>query len=143
MNARRAQAAVFLPVLTGRRKKLFVERIRVLLTWARFYAILDSSNERDESIMEYILKCGKKTFTGDSVSDVEMEFISWVNEQDNFIVDNYTILTLHESPFGEVRAEVEKSTVELLNKGNYIYVDVAERDDDDAYEESYHNKSAA
>lgn len=90
--------------------------------------------------MEYILKCGKKTFTGNSVSEAEGEFISWALEQDNFIVDNYTIVSLHESPFGEVRAEVEKSTAELLNNYNYIYVVAADRDyaDDDTYEASYH-----
>ena len=91
--------------------------------------------------MEYILKCGKKVFTGNSVFEAESEFISWVMEQDDFIVDNYTIVSLHESSFGEVKAEVEKSTAELLNKGNYVYVVVADRDwveDDDTYEASYH-----
>ena len=91
--------------------------------------------------MEYILKCGKKVFTGNSVFEAESEFISWAMEQDDFVVDNYTIVSLHESPFGEVRAEVEKSTAELLNKGNYVYVVVADRDrveDDDTYEASYH-----
>lgn len=98
--------------------------------------------------MEYILKCGKKVFTGNSVFEAESEFISWAMEQDDFVVDNYTILGLHESPFGEVRAEVEKSTAELLNKGNYIYVVIADRDwiddDVDTYEASYHlNKTRA
>ena len=91
--------------------------------------------------MEYILKCGKKVFTGNSVFEAESEFISWAMEQDDFIVDNYTIVSLHESSFGEVKAEVEKSTAELLNKGNYVYVVVADRDyadDDDTYEASYH-----
>lgn len=88
--------------------------------------------------MEYILKCGKKVFTGNSVFEAESEFISWALEQDNFIVDNYTIVSLHESPFGEVRAEVEKSTAELLNNYNYIYVVAADRDEDDTYEASYH-----
>lgn len=90
--------------------------------------------------MEYILKCGKKVFTGNSVFEAESEFISWALEQDNFIVDNYTIVSLHESPFGEVRAEVEKSTAELLNNYNYVYVVVADWDsaDDDTYEASYH-----
>ena len=91
--------------------------------------------------MEYILKCGKKVFTGNSVFEAESEFISWAMEQDDFVVDNYTIVSLHESPFGEVKAEVEKSTAELLNKGNYVYVVVADRDwveDDDTYEASYH-----
>lgn len=90
--------------------------------------------------MEYILKCGKKVFTGNSVFEAESEFISWALEQDNFIVDNYTIVSLHESPFGEVKAEVEKSTAELLNNYNYIYVVVADWDsaDDDTYEASYH-----
>lgn len=92
--------------------------------------------------MEYILKCGKKVFTGSSASEVEWDFISWANEQDNFVADNYTIVSLHESLFGEARAEIEKSTVELLNKGNYVYVVVADRDwiddDNDTYEASYH-----
>ena len=90
--------------------------------------------------MEYILKCGKKVFTGNSVFEAESEFISWAMEQDNFVVDNYTIVSLHESPFGEVKAEVEKSTAELLNNYNYIYVVVADWDsaDDDTYEASYH-----
>lgn len=91
--------------------------------------------------MEYILKCGKKVFTGNSVFEAESEFISWAMEQDDFVVDNYTIVSLHESPFGEVKAEVEKSTAELLNNYNYIYVVVANRDyadDDDTYEASYH-----
>ena len=91
--------------------------------------------------MEYILKCGKKVFTGNSVFEAESEFISWAMEQDDFVVDNYTIVSLHESSFGEVKAEVEKSTAELLNKGNYVYVVVADRDwveDDDTYEASYH-----
>lgn len=90
--------------------------------------------------MEYILKCGKKVFTGNSVFEAESEFISWAMEQDDFVVDNYTIVSLHESPFGEVKAEVEKSTAELLNKGNYVYVVVAGWDsaDDDTYEASYH-----
>ena len=91
--------------------------------------------------MEYILKCGKKVFTGNSVFEAESEFISWAMEQDDFIVDNYTIVSLHESSFGEVKAEVEKSTAELLNNYNYIYVVVADRDwveDDDTYEASYH-----
>lgn len=91
--------------------------------------------------MEYILKCGKKVFTGNSVFEAESEFISWAMEQDDFVVDNYTIISLHESPFGEVKAEVEKSTLELLNNYNYIYVVVANRDyadDDDTYEASYH-----
>ena len=90
--------------------------------------------------MEYILKCGKKAFTGNSVFEAESEFISWAMEQDNFVVDNYTIVSLHESPFGEVKAEVEKSTAELLNNYNYIYVVVADWDsaDDDTYEASYH-----
>ena len=91
--------------------------------------------------MEYILKCGKKVFTGNSVFEAESEFISWAIEQDDFVVDNYTIVSLHESPFGEVKAEVEKSTAELLNNGNYVYVVVADRDwveDDDTYEASYH-----
>lgn len=91
--------------------------------------------------MEYILKCGKKVFTGNSVFEAESEFISWAMEQDDFVVDNYTIVSLHESSFGEVKAEVEKSTLELLNNYNYIYVVVANRDyadDDDTYEASYH-----
>lgn len=88
--------------------------------------------------MEYILKCGKKVFTGNSVFEAESEFISWAMEQDDFVADNYTIVSLHESPFGEVKAEVEKSTAELLNKGNYVYVVVACRDEDDTYEASYH-----
>ena len=91
--------------------------------------------------MEYILKCGKKVFIGNSVFEAESEFISWAIEQDDFVVDNYTIVSLHESPFGEVKAEVEKSTAELMNKGNYVYVVVADRDqveDDDTYEASYH-----
>ena len=89
--------------------------------------------------MEYILKCGKKVFTGNSVFEAESEFISWALEQDNFIVDNYTIVSLHESPFGEVRAEVEKSAAELLNNYNYIYVVAADRDyNEDTYEASYH-----
>lgn len=88
--------------------------------------------------MECILKCGKKVFTGNSVSEAESEFISWANEQDNFVVDNYTILSLHESHFGEMKAVVEKSTADLLNMGNYIYVVVADRDEDDTYEASYH-----
>lgn len=91
--------------------------------------------------MEYILKCGKKVFTGNSVFEAESEFISWAMEQDDFVVDNYTIVSLHESPFGEVKAEVEKSTAELLNNYNYIYVVVADRDyadDDGTYEASYH-----
>ena len=90
--------------------------------------------------MEYILKCGKKVFTGNSVFEAESEFISWAMEQDNFVVDNYTIVSLHESPFGEVKAEVEKSTAELLNNYNYVYVVVADWDsaDDDTYEASYH-----
>ena len=91
--------------------------------------------------MDYILKCGKKIFTGKTVNEVEMEFISWADEQDDFIVDNYTIVSLLESPFGDARAEVEKSTLERLNNGNYIYVVVACRDyidDDDTYEASYH-----
>ena len=90
--------------------------------------------------MDYILKCGKQIFTGKSVNEVEMEFISWADEQDDFIVDNYTIVSLLESPFGDARAEVEKSTLELLNNYNYIYVVVADRDsaDDDTYEASYH-----
>ena len=90
--------------------------------------------------MEYILKCGKKVFTGNSVFEAESEFISWAMEQDDFVVDNYTIVSLHELPFGEVKAEVEKSTAELLNNYNYIYVVVANRDyaADDTYEASYH-----
>lgn len=89
--------------------------------------------------MEYILKCGKKVFTGNSVFEAESEFISWAMEQDDFVADNYTIVSLHESPFGDVRAEVEKSTAELLNKGNYVYVVVADRDyNEDTYEASYH-----
>ena len=88
--------------------------------------------------MEYILKCGKKVFTGNSVFEAESEFISWAMEQDDFVADNYTIVSLHESPFGDVRAEVEKSTAELLNKGNYVYVVVADRDEDNTYEASYH-----
>lgn len=91
--------------------------------------------------MECILKCGKKVFTGNSVFEAESEFISWAMEQDDFVVDNYTIVSLHESPFGEMKAEVEKSTAELLNKGSYVYVVVADRDrdeDDDTYEASYH-----
>lgn len=88
--------------------------------------------------MEYILKCGKKVFTGNSVFEAESEFISWAMEQDDFVVDNYTIVSLHESSFGEVKAGVEKSTAELLNKGNYVYVVVADRDEDDTYEASYH-----
>ena len=91
--------------------------------------------------MDYILKCGKKVFTGNSVFEAESEFISWAMEQDDFVVDNYTIVSLHESPFGDARAEVEKSTLELLNNYNYIYVVVANRDhadDDDTYEASYH-----
>ena len=90
--------------------------------------------------MEYILKCGKKVFTGNSVFEAESEFISWAMEQDDFVVDNYTIVSLHESPFGEVKAEVEKSAAELLNNYNYVYVVVADWDsaDDDTYEASYH-----
>lgn len=96
--------------------------------------------------MEYILKCGKKVFTGNSVFEAESEFISWAMEQDDFIVDNYTIVSLHESSFGEVKAEVEKSTAELLNKSNYVYVVVADRDwiddDNNTYEASYHLSKA-
>src|SRR5574344_719887 len=132
---------VFFLVLTRKKKKLFVERIKRLLTRTRFCDILYTSNEREEPTMEYILKCGKKVFTGNSVFEAESEFISWAMEQDDFIVDNYTIVSLLESPFGDARAEVEKSTLELLNNYNYIYVVVANRDsadDDDTYEASYH-----
>lgn len=95
--------------------------------------------------MEYILKCGKRAFTGNSLSEVETDYITWANEQDDFIANSYTVIGLCESACGNTRTEVIKSSKELLNEYNYIYITIAERDgvddDDDfggTYEASYH-----
>lgn len=94
--------------------------------------------------MECILKCGKKTFTGNSLSEVEADYLAWANEQDDFVADNYTVIGLCESHYSNTRTEVVKSASELLNEYNYIYITIAELDSVDndylkgTYEASYH-----
>lgn len=94
--------------------------------------------------MEYILKCGKKSFTGNSLNEVEADYLAWANEQDDFVADSYTVISLCESACGNTRTEVVKSSKELLNEYNYIYITIAELDgvDNDnfggTYEASYH-----
>ena len=50
--------------------------------------------------MEYILKCGEKVFTGNSIDEVEMNFFDWLEEQNEFVVDYYFVLGISGNPDG-------------------------------------------
>ena len=100
--------------------------------------------------MECILKCKDKVFTGNSISEVEMNFFDWLEEQDAFVVDSYFIFGISRNPDGTSKTEILKDTAALRYSYGYIYVVCVDLDEDieeweDAtYEASYHfNKNDA
>ena len=100
--------------------------------------------------MECILKCKDKVFTGNSISEVEMDFFEWLETQDSFVVDHYFILGISRNPDGTTKTEILKDTTALQRSHVYIYVVCVDRGEDieeweDAtYEASYHlNKDVA
>ena len=100
--------------------------------------------------MECILKCKDKIFTGDSIGEVEMDFFDWLEEQNEFVVDNYFVLGISKNSDGVSVAKILKDTADLQRRYGYVYVVCADLDEDieeweDAtYEASYHlNKGVA
>lgn len=100
--------------------------------------------------MECILKCKDKIFTGNSISDVEMNFFDWLEEQDAFVVDSYFIFGISRNPDGTSKTEILKDTAALRYSYGYIYVVCVDLDEameeweDATYEASYHfNKNDA
>lgn len=101
--------------------------------------------------MDYILKCKDKVFTGNSISDVEMNFFDWLGEQDAFVADNYFILGVSKDSDGIPVAKILKDTTDLQRRYGYVYVvcvDLLSEDieewEDATYEASYHlNKGVA
>ena len=100
--------------------------------------------------MECILKCKDKIFTGNSISEVEMDFFDWLGEQDAFVVDSYFILGISRNLDESYRTEILKDTAALQNTFSYIYVVCVDLDEDleewedTTYEASYHlNKDSA
>lgn len=100
--------------------------------------------------MECILKCKDKVFTGDSISEVEMDFFDWLEEQNEFVVDNYFVLGISKNSDGVSVAKILKDTADLQRRYGYVYVVCVDLDEDieeweDAtYEASYHlNKDIA
>ena len=100
--------------------------------------------------MECILKCKDKVFTGDSLSEVEMDFFDWMEEQNEFVADNYFVLGVSKNSDGVSVAKILKDTTDLQRRYGYVYVVCVDLDEDieeweDAtYEASYHlNKDFA
>ena len=100
--------------------------------------------------MECILKCKDKIFTGDSISEVEMDFFDWLEEQNEFVVDNYFVLGVSKNSDGVSVAKILKDTTDLQRRYGYVYAVCVDLDEDieeweDAtYEASYHlNKDIA
>ena len=100
--------------------------------------------------MECILKCKDKIFTGDSISEVEMDFFNWMEEQNEFVADSYFVLGVFKNSDGVSVAKILKDTTDLQRRYGYVYVVCVDLDEDteeweDAtYEASYHlNKGVA
>ena len=100
--------------------------------------------------MERILKCKDKIFTGDSISDVEMDFFDWLEKQDAFVVDYYFILGISRNSDGTSKTVCLKDTTVLQCRYGYVYVvcvdlgEDIEEWEDATYEASYHlNKDVA
>ena len=100
--------------------------------------------------MECILKCKEKVFTGNSIDEVEMNFFDWLEEQNEFAVDNYFILGISKNSDGVSVAKILKDTTDLQRRYGYVYVVCVDLEEDieeweDAtYEASYHlNKDIA
>ena len=94
--------------------------------------------------MERILKCKDKIFTGNSISDVEMDFFDWLEKQDAFVVDYYFILGISRNPDGTSKTVCLKDTTALQRRYGYVYVvcvdlgEDIEEWEDATYEGSYH-----
>ena len=100
--------------------------------------------------MECILKCKDKVFTGNSISEVEMDFFDWLDKQDAFVVDYYFVLGFSRNPDGTSKTECLKDTTALQCGYGYVYVvcvdlgEDTEEWEDATYEASYHlNKGVA
>lgn len=100
--------------------------------------------------MECILKCKDKVFTGNSISEVEMDFFDWLDKQDAFVVDSYFIFGISRNPDGTSKTEILKDTAALRYSYGYIYIVCVDLDEameeweDATYEASYHfNKNDA
>ena len=100
--------------------------------------------------MECILKCKDKVFTGNSIDEVEMSFFDWLEEQNEFVADNYFVLGVSKNSDGISVAKILKDTTDLQRRYGYVYVVCVDLEEDieeweDAtYEASYHlNKDIA
>ena len=100
--------------------------------------------------MECILRCKDKVFTGDSISEVEMNFFNWLEEQNEVVVDNYFVLGVSKDSNGISVAKILKDTSDLQRRYGYVYVvcvdlgEDIEEWEDTTYEASYHlNKDVA
>ena len=100
--------------------------------------------------MEWILKCKDKVFTGNSIDEVEMSFFDWLEEQNEFVADNYFVLGVSKNSDGISVAKILKDTTDLQRRYGYVYVVCVDLEEDieeweDAtYEASYHlNKDIA
>lgn len=94
--------------------------------------------------MECILKCKDKVFTGNSISEVEMDFFDWLEEQNEFVVNNYFVLGVSKDSDGIPVAKILKDTTDLQRRYGYIYIvcvdlgEDTEEWEDAIYEASYH-----